>query len=181
MPTNNEPKTIREKLPEHYHLMSQPLFYCDQDDTLHLTRSDASYHYHRCLIDKAQRAIIDAKRLVEEKFNQIRLMKRKTLPQCQKTVNDIKARLCQLLSSKDWKSTHATHAAKRREILELRYRLMFAVGELKKEILKYDCIRKEYRDAKESIVTLTNKLEEVKKKAKEAEEYWKNHKEEDKA
>ena len=63
----------------------------------------------------------------------------------------------------------------------MRYRLMIAVGELKKEILKYDCVRKGYRDAKESIVTLTNKLEEVKKKAKEAEEYWKNYKEEDKA
>lgn len=175
------PTTIKDKLPMDYHFRSQPLFYCDLDDTLHLSRSDASYHYHRCLINKAGRAIIDARSFVKEKFEQMRIMKRKTLPQYQKTVNDIKARLCQLLSSKDWKSTHATHAAKRREILELRYRLMFVVGEMKKEILKYDCVRKEYRDAKGNFETLQDRLAEAKKKAKEAEEYWKNHKDKDKA
>ena len=179
MPSNT-PTTIKEKLPEGYYgILSKPLFYCDLDDTLHLSRSDASYHYHKCLINKAERVIIDTRKVIEEKLEQMQVMKRNSLPQYQKTINNIKARLRELLSNKDWKATHTTHAAKRREILELRYRLMFVVGELKKKILEFDNVRMEYRQAKESIATLEKKLEEANQKAKKAEEYWKNHKEKD--
>lgn len=173
--------TIKDKLPEGYNgILSRPLFYCDLDDSLHLSRSDASYHWHKCNIDKIWRNLCEAQKEVKVQCVKIQRMKTKTLPQYQKTINGIKSRLRELLSNKDWKTTHSTHAAKKREILELRYRLMFVVGELKKQILKFDCVRREYRQVKESIATLENKLEEAKQKAKEAEEYWREHEEQDK-
>lgn len=95
----------------------------------------------------------------------------------QKALNAINKRLRELLSSKDWKSTHATHAAKRREILELRYRRMVKIGELKTEIQKLDCAKRAYRDIKDNLKEAESRLLKEKMDAKKAEEFWKEHKE----
>ena len=170
--------SIKEKLPPDYLLPSQALYYCEEDDSFHLTRKDASYRYHKCLIAKAGRAITTARQHIEDELAKIRNLKTKSLPQMQKTLNAINERLRELLSIKDWKTTHATHAAKRREILELRYRRMFIVGELKKEILKLDCAKRAYRDAKDYLKEAEARLLKEKMDAEKAEEFWKEHKEE---
>lgn len=170
-------KTIKDKLPDDYYLPSQPLFYCEEDDSLHTSRQEASYRYHKCLIEKAGRAITTARQHIGNELAKIRYLKTKSLPQMQKTLNAINARLRELLSCKDWKSTHATHAAKRREILELRYRRMFMISELQKEILKLDYTKRAYRDDNESIKVAESRLLKEKMEAKQAEEFWKEHKE----
>ncbi len=167
--------SIKDKLPEDYHLPSQPLFYCEEDDSLHTTRQAASYRHHQCLRFKAGQRLEAAKRKAEEMLSGVRVFKTKILPQMQKTLNAINARLRELLDSKDWKATHSTHAAKRREILELRYRRMVIIGETKKEIEKLNGAKREYRDCKDYIEECKKKLEEAKAKQKEAEEFWKEH------
>lgn len=178
MPIQIKP-TIKEKLPEDYHSVSQPLFYCEEDDSLHTSRKEASYRYHRCLIAKAGRAIITARQHIEDELAKIRNLKTKSLPQMQKTLNAINERLRELLSIKDWKTTHATHAAKRRDILDLRYRRMSIVGELKKEILKLNYAKRAYRDAKDYLKEAQARLLKEKMDAEKAEEFWKEHKEEE--
>lgn len=171
------PTTIKDRLPEDYHFPSQALFYCEEDDSFHLTPADASYRYHECLIKKASQAIITARQHIENELAKVQNLKAKSLPQMQKTLNSIKDRLRELWSSKNWKSTHTTHAAKRREILELRYRRMFIVGELQKEIQKLDYAKRAYRDAKAWLKIAEANLEIEKIEAKKAEEFWKEHKE----
>lgn len=173
------PTTIKDKLPDDYHLPSQPLFYCEEDDSLHTSRQEASYRCHKCLINKASREILMARDNVEGELAKIRNFKIKSLPQMQKNLNAINERLRELLSTKDWKATHGTHSAKRREILELRYRRMFMSGELQKEIQKLDCAKRAYRDAKEGIKVAEERLEQEKASAKKAEDYWKEHKEQE--
>lgn len=177
---NKTPTTIKEKLPKDFHLLSQPLFYCDIDDTLHLSRSAASYHWHSCNINKKSRAFIDARVLVEAKLMALREYKTKTLPSLQKSINSFSSRIKELLSTKDWESSFATHAAKRREILTLRFRRMEAVALLKEKIVEFSNLKKEYKEVKESFATLDKQLDEARKKAREAEEFWKKHKENDK-
>lgn len=179
MTTNDTPSTIKEKLPEDYHWASQPLFYCEEDDSLHTSRQDASYRFHRCRVNKAGRAIITARQHIEDALAKIRYLKTKSLPQMQKSLNAINKRLRELISSKDWKSTHATHAAKRREILELRHRRMVKIGELQKEILKLDCAKRAYRVIKDNLKEAESRLLKEKMDAKRAEDFWKEHKEEE--
>lgn len=174
------PTTIKDRLPDDYHLPSQPLYYCEEDDTLFTSRSAASYHYHKCLVSKAGRVLANARQSAENEWWKVRMLKATSLPEKQKKLNGINARLRELLSTKDWKATHPTHAAKRREILELRYRRMLIIGELQKEIRKLDCARSAYRSAKDAIEYAEKSLIATKKRAEEAEAYWKEHNEKDK-
>lgn len=174
------PTTIKDRLPADYHHPSQPLYYCEEDDTLFTSRSAASNHYHKFMVSKAEQALANARRSAENEWWKVRMLKATSLPEKQKNLNGIIARLRELLSTKDWKATHPTHAAKRREILELRYRRMFMIGELHKEILKLDCARRAYRSAKDAIEYAEKRLIEEQKRAEEAEAYWKEYKEENK-
>lgn len=180
MPSNTT-TTIKDKLPEGYYgILSKPLFYCDLDDTLHLSRSDASYHWHKCKIDEIWRDLCNTQNVVQEKAKKIQEMKTRILPDLQRSLNSLNALIKNLVTEKDWASSFTTHAAKRREILKHRFNRMTLVAVLHEKIIEFSHLKREYREARERIETLKKQRDEAKRKAKEAEEYWKDRKEEDK-
>lgn len=164
--------TIKEKLPYDYRHPEQPLYYCEADDTFHTSLKAASTHYHEVMVNKAWSRVIEARKQLESKAQAIQLMKSKTLPRLQKDINCYQTKIRELLSDKNWAASFPTHAAKRREILTLRYRRMEAVGRLNEKRKELENLRKEYKRYQDYLAYELEHLKTVQRHQKEAANYW---------
>lgn len=169
---NDRIVTIKEKLPYDYRRPDQPLFYCEEDDTLHASLKAASTHYHEVVVKKTWSRVIEARKQAESKAQEIQLMKSMILPLHQKDINCYQAKIRELLSDKNWASSFPTHAAKRREILTLRYRRMEAVGLLNEKRKELENLRKEHKRYQDYLAYELEHLKTVQRHQKEAADYW---------
>ena len=163
--------TIRERLPYDYQF-GKPLYYCSGDDTLHTSLEECAVHAKRLEIDNLYTRVNEIKMEAEDCLRTVRVLKMETLPELQKRINFFKTRLRELLADKDWKSSFSTHAAKRREILKLRFRRMECASLLNEKVIELSHLKKSYEKAKKEIAEYEQAIEKREQEKKSLEEWW---------
>ena len=112
--------TIKNKLPSCWRC-GDPLYYCEDDDTLWTSQAEVSIHRYDIQIINTMKLIIKAQNEASEHLYQMNRCKR-MYPVYQKEIDRINKRLKVLLTTRDWRETNDSHAAKRREVVTLQYK-----------------------------------------------------------
>ena len=171
-------KTIKDKLPICWQ-SGDPIYYCEDDDTLWTSQAEVSIHRYDIKIINTMKLIIKAQNEASEHLYAMNKCKR-MYPVYQKEIDRINKRLKVLLTTRDWRETNDSHAAKRREVVTLQYKRyewldklrnekrVFAEKKLaykldKKVIDNLEKTLKDYKDRRES------KIERLKNKEHESE------------
>ena len=158
-------KTIKDKLPICWRC-GDPLYYCEDDDTLWTSQAEVSIHRYDIQINNTMKLIIKAQNEASEHLYQMSRCKR-MYPVYQKEIDRINKRLKVLLTTRDWRETNDSHAAKRREVVTLQYKRYewldklnnekrlfrekkFAYNWVKKAIYNLEKTLKDYKDKRDS-------------------------------
>ena len=157
--------TIKNKLPSCWRC-GDPLYYCEDDDTLWTSQAEVSIHRYDIQIINTMKLIIKAQNEASEHLYQMNRCKR-MYPVYQKEIDRINKRLKVLLTTRDWRETNDSHASKRREVVTLQYKRYewldklnnekrlfrekkFAYNWVKKAIYNLEKTLKDYKDKRDS-------------------------------
>ena len=115
-------KTIKDKLPSWWR-HGDPLYYCEEDDTLWTSQEEVSIHWYDIRIKNIVNLLNKARNEAAEHLAGMSRCK-SMYPVYQKEIDRAKERLKVLMTSRDWRETNASHAEKKREVVhKLRQRI----------------------------------------------------------
>ena len=174
--------TIKDKLPPWWRY-GDPLYYCEEDDTLWTSQEEVSIHWYDIRIKNIVNLLNKARNEVAGHLADMSRCK-SMYPIYQKEIDRTNERLKVLLASRDWRETNSSHADKKREVVTLQYKRyewldklhqeqrVFAEQKLaynraKKDVAEFEGTLKEYQDQRDAARERWNKaLEAEKNKAK---------------
>ena len=154
--------TIKDKLPICWK-PGDPIYYCEYDDTLWTSQAEVSIHWYDIQIDNTMKLIIKAQNEASEHLYQMSRCKR-MYPVYQKEIDIINKRLKVLLTTRDWRETNKSHAAKRREVVTLQYKRYELLDKLHNEKRVFAEKKLAYNWVKNSIDELEKTLKDYKDK-----------------
>ena len=142
-------KTIKDKLPCWWRY-GDPLYYCEEDDTLWTSKAEVSIHWYDIQINNVVKLLNNARNEAAEHL--VGMNKCKSMyPVYQKEIDRANERLKVLLASRDWRETNGSHADKRREVVTLQYKRYEWLDKLHKEQRVFAELKVAYKRAKKSV------------------------------
>ena len=154
--------TIKDKIPSMWR-RGDPIYYCEEDDTLWTSQAEVSIHRYDIQIINTMKLIIKAQNEASEHLYQMNRCKR-MYPVYQKEIDRINKRLKVLLTTRDWRETNDSHAAKRREVVTLQYKRYEWLDKLNNEKRLFREKKFAYNWVKKSIDNLEKTLKDYKDK-----------------
>ena len=164
--------TIKDKLPDWWRY-GDPLYYCEEDDTLWTSQAEVSNHWYDIRIENTVKLLNKARNEAAEHLAGMSRCK-SMYPVYQKEIDRAKERLKVLMASMDWRETNASHAEKKREVVTLQYKRNEWLDKLHKEQRAFAELKVAYRRAKKSVAEFEKTLKEYKAQRDTARERWKN-------
>ena len=162
--------TIKDKLPSWWRY-GDPLYYCEEDDTLWTSQAEVSIHWYDIRINNVVNLLNKARNEAAEHL--VGMNKCKSMyPVYQKEIDRANARLKVLLASRDWRETNGSHAEKRREVVTLQYKRYEWLDKLHKEQRTFAQLKVAYKWAKESVADFEEMLKDYQTKRDAAREHW---------
>ena len=164
--------TIKDKLPSWWRY-GDPLYYCEEDDTLWTSQAEVSNHWYDIRIENIVKLLNKARNEAAEHLTGMSRCK-SMYPIYQKEIDRAKERLKVLMASMDWRETNASHADKKREVVTLQYKRNEWLDKLHKEQKAFAELKVAYRRAKENVAEFEGRLKEYQAQRDAARERWKN-------
>ena len=162
--------TIKDKLPSWWRY-GDPLYYCEEDDTLWTSQAEVSIHWYDIQISNVVNLLNKARNEAAEHL--VGMNKCKSMyPVYQKEIDRANARLKVLLASRDWRETNGSHADKRREVVTLQYKRYEWLDKLHKEQRVFAGLKVAYKRAKKSVSEFEKMLKEYQAQRDAARERW---------
>ena len=152
--------TIKDKLPICWQC-GDPIYYCEDDDTLWTSQAEVSIHRYDIQINNTMKLIIKAQNEASEYLYAMNKCKR-MYPVYQKEIYRINERLKVLLTTRDWRETNYSHAAKRREVVTLQYKRYEWLDKLRNEKRVFAEKKLAYKLSKKVIDSLKKTLKDYK-------------------
>ena len=165
-------KTIKDKLPPWWRY-GDPLYYCEEDDTLWTSQAEVSIHWYDIRINNVVKLLNKARNEAAEHLAGMSRCKR-MYPVYQKEIDRANERLKVLMASRDWRETNGSHADKRREVVTLQYKRYEWLDKLHKEQSEFAELKVAYKRAKKSVAEFEEMLMDYQTKRDAAREYLKN-------
>lgn len=165
-------KTIKEKLPCWWRY-GDPLYYCEEDDTLWTSQAEVSIHWYDIQINNVVKLLNKARNEAAEHLAGMNKCK-SMYPVYQKEIDRANERLKVLLASRDWRETNASHAEKRREVVTLQYKRYEWLDKLHKEQRVFAELKVAYKRAKKSVAEFEEMLKDYQTKRDAARERREN-------
>ncbi len=162
--------TIKDKLPSWWKC-SDPLYYCEEDDTLWTSQAEVSIHRYDIQIKKVVNLLNKARNEVAGHLADMSRCK-SMYPVYQKEIDRANERLKTLLASRDWRETNGSHADKKREVVTLQYKRYEWLDKLHKEQRKFAELKEAYNRAKKSVSEFEEILKDYQTKRDSAREHW---------
>lgn len=162
--------TIKDKLPpwwEH----GDPLYYCEEDDTLWTSKEEVSIHWYDIQISKVVNLLNKARNEAAEHLSGMSRCK-SMYPVYQKEIDRANERLKVLLTSRDWRETNGSHADKRREVVTLQYKRYEWLDKLHEEQKMFAQLKVAYKRAKQSVDEFEKMFKDYQDKRDAARERW---------
>ena len=160
--------TIKDKLPSWWR-HGDPLYYCEEDDTLWTSQAEVSIHWYDIQINNVVNLLIKARNEAAEHL--ARMNKCKSMyPVWQKEIDRANERLKVLMASRDWRETNASHAEKRREAVTLQYKRYEWLDKLHKEQKVFAQLKVAYKMSKEAVADFEKMLKDYQTKRDAARE-----------
>ena len=170
--------TIKDKLPCWWRY-GDPLYYCEEDDTLWTSQAEVSNHWYDIRINNVVKLLNKARNEAAEHLAGMSRCK-SMYPVYQKEIDRANERLKVLLSSKDWRETNGSHADKKREVVTLQYKRYEWLDKLHKEQRVFAELKVAYKRAKKSVAEFEEMLKEYQVQRDAARERWKKSQEAEK-
>ena len=164
--------TIKDKLPSWWR-HGDPLYYCEEDDTLWTSQEEVSIHWYDIRIKNIVNLINKARNEVAEHLAGMNKCK-SMYPVWQKEIDRANERLKVLMASRDWRETNGSHADKKREVVTLQYKRYEWLDKLHKEQKVFAQLKVAYKMAKEAVADFEKMLKDYQTKRDAARERWKN-------
>ena len=164
--------TIKDKLPSWWR-RGDPLYYCEEDDTLWTSQEEASIHWYDIRINNIVNLLNKARNEVAEHLAGMNRCK-SMYPVWQKEIDRANERLKVLMASRDWRETNSTHAAKKREVVTLQYKRYEWLDKLHEERREFAQLKVAYNRAKKSVAEFEEMLKDYQTQRDSARERWKN-------
>ena len=162
--------TIKDKLPDWWRY-GDPLYYCEEDDTLWTSQEEVSIHWYDIRIKNIVKLLNKARNEVAEHL--VGMSRCKSMyPVYQKEIDRAKERLKVLMTSRDWRETNASHAEKKREVVTLQYKRNEWLDRLHKEQKAFAKLKVAYKMAKEDVADFEGRLKEYQAQRDAARERW---------
>lgn len=162
--------TIKDKLPCWWR-HGDPLYYCEEDDTLWTSQAEVSMHWYDIRINDVMKLLNKARNEASEHLLGMNRCK-SMYPVYQKEIDRTNERLKVLLSSRDWRETNGSHADKRREVVTLQYKRYEWLDKLHKEQREFAQLKVAYKRAKESVADFEKMIKDYQAKREAARERW---------
>ena len=163
-------KTIKEKLPCWWRY-GDPLYYCEEDDTLWTSQAEVSIHWYDIQINNVVNLLNKARNEAAEHLSEMSRCK-SMYPVYQKEIDRANERLKVLLTSRDWRETNGSHADKRREVVTLKYKRYEWLDKLHKTQREFAELKVAYKRAKKSVAEFEEMLKDYQTKRDIAREHW---------
>lgn len=160
--------TIKEKLPCWWRY-GDPLYYCEEDDTLWTSQAEVSIHWYDIQINNVVKLLNKARNEAAEHLAGMNKCK-SMYPVYQKEIDRANERLKVLLASRDWRETNGSHADKRREVVTLQYKRYEWLDKLHKEQRVFAELKVAYKRAKKSVAEFEEMLKDYQTKRDAARE-----------
>ena len=170
--------TIKDKLPCWWKY-GDPLYYCEEDDTLWTSQAEVSIHWYDIRIKNIVNLLNKARDEVAGHLADMSRCK-SMYPVYQKEIDRTNERLKVLLASRDWRETNRSHADKRREVVTLQYKRYEWLDKLHKEQKVFAELKVAYKRAKENVDEFEERLKEYQTQRDAARERWNKKKEAEK-
>ena len=170
--------TIKDKLPSWWRY-GDPLYYCEEDDTLWTSKAEVSIHWYDIQISNVVNLLIKARNEAAEHLAGMSRCK-SMYPVYQKEIDRANERLKVLLTSRDWRETNGSHAEKRREVVTLQYKRYEWLDKLHEEQKVFAQLKVAYKMAKEAVTDFEKMLKDYQTKRDAAREYFNKTKEAEK-
>lgn len=170
--------TIKDKLPSFWR-HGDPLYYCEEDDTLWTSQEEVSIHWYDIQIKNIVNLLDKARNEVAGHLADMSRCK-SMYPVYQKEIDRANERLKVLLASRDWRETNGTHADKKREVVTLQYKRYEWLDRLHKEQRVFAELKVAYKRAKEDVAEFEGKLKDYQTQRDAARERWNKAREADK-
>jgi len=164
--------TIKDKLPSWWR-HGEPLYYCEEDDTLWTSQAEVSNHWYDIRINNVVNLLNKARNEAAEHLAGMNRCKG-MYPVYQKAIDRSNERLKVLMASRDWRATNGSHADKRREVVTLQYKRYEWLDKLHKEQRTFAQLKVAYKMAKEAVADFEKMLKDYQTKRDAVREYWKN-------
>ena len=165
-------KTIKDKLPCWWRY-GDPLYYCEEDDTLWTSQAEVSLHWYDLRIKSIVNLLNKARNEVSEHLAEMNRCK-SMYPVCQKEIDRANERLKVLLTSRDWRETNDSHSAKKREVVTLQYKRYEWLDKLHREQRVFAELKVAYKRAKKLVAEFEEQLKEYQVQRDAAREHQKN-------
>ena len=160
--------TIKDKLPSWWRY-GDPLYYCEEDDTLWTSQAEVSIHWYDIQISNVVKLLNKARNEATEHLAGMSRCK-SMYPVWQKEIDRANERLTVLLTSRDWRETNASHAEKRREVVTLQYKRYEWLDKLHKEQRVFAELKVAYKRAKKYVADFEKMLKDYQTKRDAARE-----------
>ena len=154
--------TIKDRIPCWWRY-GDPLYYCQEDDTLWTSQAEVSFHWYDIRIKNIVNLLNKARNEAAEHLSAMNRCK-SMYPVYQKEIDRANERLKVLMASRDWRETNATHAEKRREVVTLQYKRYEWLDRLHKEQSEFAELKVAYKRAKKSVAEFEEMLKEYQDK-----------------
>jgi hypothetical protein len=162
--------TIKDKLPSWWRY-GDPLYYCEEDDTLWTSKAEVSIHWYDIQINSVVKLLNKARNEAAEHLDDMNRCKN-MYPICQKEIDRANERLKVLMASRDWRETNASHAEKRREVVTLQYKRYEWLDKLHKEQRVFAELKVAYKMAKEAVADFEKMLKDYQARKAAARLSW---------
>ena len=162
--------TIKDKLPKWWRY-GDPLYYCEEDDTLWTSQEEVSIHWYDIRINNVVNLLNKARNEVAEHLAEMNRCK-SMYPVWQKEIDRANERLKVLLTSRDWRETNGSHADKKREVVTLQHKRYEWLDKLHKEQRVFAERKVAYKRAKEAVAEFEEKIKDYQTKRDAAREHW---------
>ena len=160
--------TIKDKLPSWWR-RGDPLYYCEEDDTLWTSQEEVSIHWYDIRINNVVNLLDKARNEVAEHLAEMNRCK-SMYPVWQKEIDRANERLKVLMASRDWRETNGSHADKKREVVTLQYKRYEWLDKLHKEQRVFAEYKVAYNRAKKKAAAFEEMLKEYQVKRDAARE-----------
>ncbi len=150
--------TIKDKLPSWWRY-GDPLYYCEEDDTLWTSQAEVSIHWYDIRIKNIVNLLNKARNEVSEHLAEMSRCK-SMYPVWQKEIDRTNERLKVLLASKDWRETNGSHADKKREVVTLQYKRYEWLDRLHKEQRVFAEQKVAYKRVKKAVAEFEGMLKD---------------------
>ena len=154
--------TIKDKLPIWWKY-GDPLYYCEEDDTLWTSQKEVSIHWYDIRINNVVKLLNKARNEAAEHLAEMNRCK-SMYPVWQKAIDRANERLKVLLASRNWRETNDSHADKKREVVTLQYKRYEWLDKLHEEQKVFAERKVAYKRAKKSVAEFEEMLKDYQTK-----------------